>query len=510
MKKQMKSLIIGLVFVLALVGVLVALMVMPEKEETVSSSTVSAAPSTTVELLTLSMNDIVRIDVKNTEEYYFEEDPNAEGEWLIEELEGLPKVKNAYAMMVLNMCNVKAQNTIEENSSNLAAYGLDKPVASVTVTLKDGTKHTVEIGNEAPGGSAYTYAKMGGDNTVYVVNTTDAKRFHQVKTDYISTDLVTVVSTEAEPTIIKMELSGEAHKDMIKIEPAESMVDETTTTTSDSRIGFSSHIITEPRVRDISITAFSDVASSIFRTTAESIEAYNVTEADLAKYGLDTPYVHLMASYQETVTNASTGAATTQNGYVNFKASEMAADGTFYLMKDDIPVVYKAYINNADAESELTTDWVNAKYSDIVSRLFVLPVINGLDSVTVTVPDGEYVFDLTLVGEGTDDQKLNIHYNGKALDEKVFKKFYQVLIGATAEEILMDEVEVGEHLATFTYKYNDKSHKDDVVSFYVGPTRYVYVEINGDVECTTRSAFIDKLYDSIPKVIENIEVNPNW
>ena len=60
MKKQMKSLIIGLVAVLALVGVLVALMFMPEKEEPVSSSS-SAAPAqnTSVELLKLSMDDIL-------------------------------------------------------------------------------------------------------------------------------------------------------------------------------------------------------------------------------------------------------------------------------------------------------------------------------------------------------------------------------------------------------------------------------------------------------------------
>lgn len=508
MKKQMKSLIIGLVCVLALVGVLVALMVMPEKEEPASSSTVSAAPSTTVELLALSMDDVARIDVKNTESYSFEADPKAENEWIIKELEGLPKVKNAYAMMVLNACSIKAQDTIEENAADLAAYGLAKPVSTVTVTLKDGTKHTVEIGNEAPGGSAYTYLKMGGDNTVYVVNTSDVKRFLQVKSDYINTELFTLASTEAVPTIMKMEISGAAHENVIKIEPAESMVDETTTSTSDSRIGFSTHVITEPKLRDISITAFTDFVESLFYTTVESIEAYNVTDADLAQYGLDNPYVCVRASYQETVTDAATGAASTKNGYINFRASEMAADGTFYLMYDEVPVVYKAYIN--DPESKLTYDWLNAKYKDIVSRLFILPVINGLDTVTVEIPDGEYVFDLTLVGEGTDDQKLNVHYNGKALDEKVFKKFYQVLIGATAEDVIVEEVSVGEPLATFTYKYVDKTHADDVISFYEGPARQVYVSINGDVEFTTRSIYIDKVYDSVAKVIENIEVNPNW
>ena len=506
MKKQMKSLIIGLAAVLSLVGVLVALMFMPEKEEPVSSSS-SAAPAqnTSVELLKLTMDDIVRIDVKNTEEYFFVRDPDAENEWIVEELKGLPKVKNAYSMLVLNMCNIKAQDTSEENASDLSAYGLDKPVSIVTATMKDGTKHTVEVGNQAPGGSGYTYVKMSGSNTVYVVNTPDVNRMHQGKTDYISTDLIKVASTEQQPTIIKLELSGDAHEDVIKIEPAETQVNETTTSNNNSRIGFSSHIITEPKLRDISVTVFADFATSLFATTAKSIEAYNVTEADLAQYGLDTPYIHLMASYQEMLTDAA-GNAKTQNGYINFKVSEKDADGYFYLMRDDIPVVYKAFIG----EAEYTYNWHDVRYGDLASRLFVLPVLTSLDSVTVETPDGEYLFDLTMVGAGTEDEKLNFHHNGKAINEKPFKKFYQVLIGATAEELVTEEITLGEPLLTITYKYEDKTHADDVVSYYEGPTRQVYVSVNGEVEFTTRSAFVDKVYDSIPKVLENIEVSTTW
>ena len=513
MKKQMKSLIIGLVAVLALVGVLVVLMVMPEKEpETSSSSTVSAAPSTTVELLKLALDDMVRVDVKNTEEYFFVRDPEDESSWIIEELKGLPKVKNAYAMLALNMCSVKAQDTIEENAADLSIYGLKDPVSTVTVTMKDGSKHTLEVGNQAPGGSGYTYAKMAGSNTVYVVNTSDVSRYHQVKTDYISTTLVNLTANASTgevtvPTIMKMEISGTAHEDTIKIEQAENIVTAETDSNANSRVGFSSHLITEPKLRDISTYVFTDYVQSIFNTAAEEIVAYNVTEADLAQYGLDTPYTHLKASYQEAVTDAS-GKSTTKNGYINFRISEPDAEGSFYLMYDEVPVVYKATVTG-EYES-MDNIWTKAGYSELASRLFVLPMINSLDSVTVTTPDAEYLFDLTLVGKGTDDEKLNIHYDGKAITEEAFKKFYQVMIGATAEDLVTDDVQLGEMLCEFTYKYDDKGHKDDVVTYYKGPTRYVYVAVNGEVEFTTRSAFVDKIYDSIPKVLENEVISPNW
>ena len=163
MKKQIRNLIIGLVIVAALVGVLLVVMNLPEQQE--ESSSTASASTTTIKLLELTLDDIETIEVKNTEEYTLVREPNTDNEWIIEDLEGLPKIKNSYAMLALSMCSLSAQKVIAEDVTDLGQYGLAEPVSVVTAVMKDGSRHTIEIGNEAPGGNNYTYVKLPGEST---------------------------------------------------------------------------------------------------------------------------------------------------------------------------------------------------------------------------------------------------------------------------------------------------------------------------------------------------------
>ena len=495
MKKQMKSLIIGLVIVAVLVGVLVVVMNLPEGGEESSSSETSSAESTVISLLELKLDDIQSVEVKNTEEYTLVRIDGTDNEWIIEGLEGLPKVKNSYAMLALAMCSLNAQDVVDENPSNLAKFGLDNPVSTVTAVMKDGTRHTIEVGNPAPGGSSYTYLKMADEPAVYIVSTSDVKRTLQVRTDYISKDVYTLEDTSTSPTVLSCTFGGTSRSEEIVVGMIEES--ESSSSKSDSRTGFSTYLITSPKKRDTSSQVFTDVCETVFSTVASEIVAYNVTEDQIAEYGLDNPYTTLKMSY-------TNGANTYQ---LDYKASEMDANGEFYLMLEGVPVIYRAYIN-----SDLTNTWHNIQYSTLASRLFVLPYINELSAVKVETPEGSYRFDLTLVDAGTDDEKLNIHYEGKALEEKVFKKFYQVIIGATSEQLIDPEEDLNltSPILTCTFEYSDSSRSTDVVSYYKGPTRQVYVAVNGEAEFTTRDAFIDKVMDSIPKVLNNEEISTDW
>ena len=336
---------------------------------------------------------------------------------------------------------------------------------------------------------------MADEPAVYIVSTSDVKRTLQVRTDYISKDVYTLEDTSTSPTVLSCTFGGTSRSEEIVVGMIEES--ESSSSKSDSRTGFSTYLITSPKKRDTSSQVFTDVCETVFSTVASEIVAYNVTEDQIAEYGLDNPYTTLKMSY-------TNGANTYQ---LDYKASEMDANGEFYLMLEGVPVIYRAYIN-----SDLTNTWHNIQYSTLASRLFVLPYINELSAVKVETPEGSYRFDLTLVDAGTDDEKLNIHYEGKALEEKVFKKFYQVIIGATSEQLIDPEEDLNltSPILTCTFEYSDSSRSTDVVSYYKGPTRQVYVAVNGEAEFTTRDAFIDKVMDSIPKVLNNEEISTDW
>ena len=497
MKKQLKSLIIGIAVVAVLVVVLLLLLRAPEEEESSSipiSSSSSASKS--VELLSLTLEDIQSIEVKNTQEYTLVRDTAAgENEWMIEELAGLPKVKNSYGMLAIAMCSLTARDTLGENVTDLAQYGLDPAASTVTVVMKDGTRHTIEVGNDAPGGSTYTYVKLPNSNTVYLCSTSDIRRTRQVLTDYISLDLFTLESTESMPEILNCVFGGTSRKEPMIIEapPAN-----TSSSSSSGYSGYSSSfLIRSHRDRDVSTQVFSDVMETVFNTVATEVAAYNVTEEQLAQYGLDEPYSTLDLKYKENDITYE----------LHYRAGEPDSSGSFYLMLEGVPVVYRAYIN-----MDYSNTWMNIQYATMASRLFILPYINDVKALTVTTPEGDYRFELTLVDEGTDDEKLNVHYNGKALTEKNFKKFYQVVIGPTTESLVESEegLNLTQPLLTYTYEYKDESKAPDVVSFYKWQTRQVYVAINGECEFTTRDVYVDKVYGDVIKMTNDEEVITDW
>lgn len=498
MKKQIRSLIIGLAVVAALVVVLILLLRAPEEEpsSTSISSSSSSSSDNSKSLLSLKLDDIQSLEVRNTEEYTIVRDTAAggENEWVIEELAGLPKVKNSYGMLAIAMCSLSAKDIVGENITDLAQYGLDPAASTITVVMKDGARHTIEVGNDAPGGSSYTYVKLPGSNTVYLCSSGDIRRTRQVKTDYISMDLFTLQDATNMPVIMNCVFGGTSRKEPMVIER---VVSETSSASNDGQTGFSDYLIMSPRKRDVSTQVFSDVMETVFNTGATEIIAYNVTDEQLAQYGLDEPYSTLDLKYKENE----------QVYELHYRAGEPDSSGAFYMMLEGVPVIYRANIN-----LDYSTNWMNIQYQTMASRLFILPFINDVKALTVETPDGSYRFDLTVVGEGTDDEKLNVHYNGKALTDKYFKKFYQVVIGPTTESLVESEegLNLTQPLLTYTYEYVDSSKKPDVVSFYKGPTRQVYVAINGECEFTTRDIYIDKVYSDVVKMINDEEVITDW
>lgn len=62
-----------------------------------------------------------------------------------------------------------ASRVVEEQPADLAAYGLDRPVLTATVGLKDGRQEQLVFGQTNPAGLS-RYARKGGDPRVYLVS----------------------------------------------------------------------------------------------------------------------------------------------------------------------------------------------------------------------------------------------------------------------------------------------------------------------------------------------------
>ncbi len=498
MKKQMKSLLIGVGAVAVLGAAAAVVMNLPDAAETESSSSSqSSSQAEKIYLLDFETEDLKSIEIQNTESYVINRVEGGNNEWIINELEGLPKRQNSYAFLALNLGDTEANSLLAENVTDLKQYGLDKPAVTVTAVLYDGSRQTLLLGDEAPGGS-FVYGKKPDSNDVYLISNAEVNRLYQVKTDYLAVSLFELEDNSTLPGLYSMTLGGSLRPEEIEIADIDAANGGSSSSSQTLSLG-NSYRMLRPKEKDVNTTAATETFQTIFETVVTGIAVYNPTQEQIEEYGLDVPESTVTVQFYEGDYSSLTPDKIKTTSYRASKKS-----GKMYLMREEIPIIYEAEIS-----TEFANTWYDVAYDKLSSRLFLLPYINDVRELTVTTPDKTYTFDLVLADAGTEDEKLNILHEGKILDEKVFKQFYQLIIGSTSETVEEIPENRGTPLLTYTFRYHSKNDVD-VMKFYEGPTRLVYVEVNGECEFATRAAYVEKIYEAVEQVLAGETINTNY
>ena len=153
MSKQVRTLIIAGVAVLALIGLLLGLLfLLPEKGGEESSTTTSSSTITVLDKSTdadgKTVSDPVSKVVIRRGDASYTVAPDEEGQLLVSGFEDLPVNTSALSTLTSNLATITASRKVADTSENAADYGLDKPQATAEVTYADGTTATVELGSE--------------------------------------------------------------------------------------------------------------------------------------------------------------------------------------------------------------------------------------------------------------------------------------------------------------------------------------------------------------------------
>jgi hypothetical protein len=90
------------------------------------------------------------------------------GKWRLTEPVQLGADQDSVGSMVGNLTALNADKVVEENGSDLKAYGLNIPTLDVVVTKKDGKTAEVLIGDDTPTGAG-AYAKLVNDPRIFTV-----------------------------------------------------------------------------------------------------------------------------------------------------------------------------------------------------------------------------------------------------------------------------------------------------------------------------------------------------
>lgn len=489
MNKKVKSLILCGVVLVLLVGALLLLLFLPKGGEGSSSSQESSAvySSTTVQIYTGDPANVRSVKVEGQKGDY-QVQREAEGLYAIEELEGLDQLTDSYNTLVSQFASVTATRQIEENPSDLVKYGLKDPQMTVTVTYADSSSHEVRVGNALPTADGY-YVQVDEDSTVYAIGSSKFAAADKRLLDFVSTQVIDVWTapvdkdgnaTQSAPVIDYLEIEGATFTEygLFRMEAIDINSDDTTAAYS------SGYRIVSPIKADFRFRSDSDgndlnavYTSKLADYAAEHVADIHPDETALENYGFTEPYAVIRFSRdgEEHVWTFGSEVPTTGG-----------ATGR-YLMADGKPVVYVAAVAN--------TPWLTANMEDLYSTLMVVPNINDVDRVEVMAGGEDYEILVT----GTDDQLVAV-MNGTELDTKIYRKFYQYLLSAPAEELNRGS-QRGEKVASITYHYRDTTKGEETLEFYDIGNRRCIISLNGEDTYICRYTYVEYLIKNCEKAL---------
>ena len=211
--------------------------------------------------------------------------------------------------------------------------------------------------------------------------------------------------------------------------------------------------------------------------TADSVAKINPTEEDLTALGFDSPYCVISFSRDGEEFVWTVGNDTT------------ASDGSaaHYLMTEGKDLIYVV--------TDANLPWISIDINKMYSSLMLLPSINTVSAIDLTVYDETYSFEIDPAAD--EDSDLVPHLNGEEIDLENYRDMYQYLLSVPAEGIYKGDADAGTLVASIVYHYTEGG-SDSVELFDLGD-RTCILSINGNKQWTTRLAYVQHLESNIDK-----------
>lgn len=360
-------------------------------------------------------------------------------EWGLSEPSNVRSDKYKSKAVVLNLTPLKANKIIEENVTDFAKYGLDKPCI-VTVKYKDGTEETVEFGKRTVTGENH-YVRMKDENTVYTVS------------DYYGGKLVIDLNYITDRTLFTME-----------VEDVRGFVLE-----RGGKVAFSavkdeneSWVLSSPVEGNVDAAKLQPILETVAKITAN--EYVDKSPEKLAEYGLDNP------KYAIEIATATVR----DKIYVG---NDKDKGNTAYAMQESTGNVFVLPMSSLN--------FVDKPIKDIIDVFAYIININDVNKVEVSMDGNNDVFDIQHTYDDTGKVTSSKFFaNGvevTAADDRgnnFFRNYYRALIGIPMSEVELGANPVGQPEITITYNIVKDGNKMKV-DFISKDEFYYYVVKNG-------------------------------
>lgn len=478
MSKGKKLLIYGAVLLILIaavvvIGVLQDNGVMPGGDSSVEESSLITASSDY--LLQHDKTEIATITVKNDEAEYtlVSELTKAEDSsgtvtqnWTLKEYKDWELTSSSISSLATIGYNLVAVKTVAEDKEavDLANFGLDDPLADVTIVYTDGSEATVSIGDTTPDGS-YRYAVVSNQPGVYTVYKSiatyaqyDLTTLRSITINQIATDetleYVYLHQKDKRPIELAAWEEGEKHEgiyDMSSLKMLQPYADWDAS-------------IVSGNIHDMYAAWPTISIQKLIEPEAKDLEKYGLSE-DNYEY-----HVNIITSAEYTTGEKDADGneiMRTEMHEIDYYFGLETEDGMIYFRQADSNDVYTV--------SAVTVDSYDFDAFEYLQKLVFLQNIDLLDSYTVTSTAQDLTYECSILRQDESEvssteessaKRLEVHYlDGKLVDGSAFRTHYQKVIGIAMDYEIMETPEYDKSdKITFVYNFTDGTSR--TIEFY--------------------------------------------
>lgn len=494
--KNFKIILFSVIGLVVLAGVVLVLTLTAPKDENADpEETTVTTEDPALILQPEDMGAIKSIYVENSQGSYTVNVDQKDGEkvYSLKELGDVDSdylSSSVFSTLEKNLTDMTARSVVEENPSDLAQYGLDKPQAKAVITYENGS-FACYVGNTVTTGAA-NYFMIEGKNTVYSYYTYSLEPIMEYKPmNFVNTSLIpSFAQSGNDSEIQKITVRRSDWDEPLVLEKLPDLPEDSTS------IQVYSYSFKSPYEVYLDMNTGTDFLNAMSGLSAEEAVLMNPTEEDYEKYGLSEPFCQVDQLIGETIYRLYIGNAVTE---------EVTDEETGVVTKNI--VAYYGYSNKAPYAifriSASSLIWASMDVGDYMSKQFLMPYIYDLDTFSYKDKDSEF----TVKVEG-DSEENSFSIDGKEADGENFRKFYQFVISCRGEELYTED-EKGELAATYTFTYKDE-REPNTVSLYTSEDRTIIIEIDGKNVFKTKWNYHTRLMENAAAFLSGGEIVDNY
>lgn len=421
-----------------------------------------------IKVVDLNVTDVKTVKVKNENDAYTMYKKSG-SVYKIEGYEDKPISEDVILASIEYLSAIESSKKIMVANKKLKDYGLEKPAATVTITLASG-EVVLHLGNQNAGGDYFFMlegdAQSSEEKTaVYLMDEVQANVCTADRFYYYDGNLSRFDPSTDKSNITRISVGGKKGTAI-------------NVYMTDDELNLA-YMLSDPINMPFSTNVMDGILGLLGTLGGATPVGDDLSEANLEKLGLKDPSYILTWENNTDVRSVSFG---------------NEVDGNIYCMTEDMKAIYQI---PATSVTMLRTD-----VADMCSSITYTRDVDTIEDIVVT--SGKKAYNIETQGTG---ENRVVKINDKTVESSIFSEFYATLLGIEVQR--QGEKPAGKE-PYLKLEITLKDGGKETLFYYEVDERYCFYEMNGKGMFYVKTQDVDNILINVQKVYDNEEIQVVW